>query len=56
MEDLLIERGIDICQEMVRLWWNRLGRCPQVKSGASGWPHARVSPLVLVLQRDVREV
>ena len=24
-EDLLFERGIDICQETVRLWWNRFG-------------------------------
>jgi putative transposase len=23
IEDLLIERGIDICHEAVRLWWNR---------------------------------
>ena len=25
VEDLLIERGIDICNETVRLWWNRFG-------------------------------
>ena len=25
VEDLLIERGIDICHETVRLWWNRFG-------------------------------
>ena len=25
MEDLLYERGIDICHETVRLWWNRFG-------------------------------
>jgi putative transposase len=25
VEDLLHERGIDICQETVRFWWNRLG-------------------------------
>jgi putative transposase len=25
VEDLLAERGIDICHETVRLWWNRLG-------------------------------
>jgi putative transposase len=23
IEDLLFERGIDICHETVRLWWNR---------------------------------
>jgi putative transposase len=25
VEDMLAERGIDICHEMVRLWWNRFG-------------------------------
>jgi putative transposase len=25
VEDLLFERGIDICRETVRLWWNRFG-------------------------------
>ena len=26
VEDLLHERGIDICHERVRLWWRRFGR------------------------------
>jgi transposase-like protein len=26
VEDLLFERGIDICHETVRMWWNRFGR------------------------------
>jgi transposase-like protein len=25
VEDLLLERGIDICHETVRFWWNRFG-------------------------------
>lgn len=25
VEDILIERGIDICHETVRFWWNRFG-------------------------------
>ena len=25
VEDLLFERGIDICHEAVRFWWNRFG-------------------------------
>ena len=25
LEDLLSERGIDICHETVRYWWNRFG-------------------------------
>jgi len=24
-EDLLSERGVDICHETVRFWWNRFG-------------------------------
>ncbi len=31
-EDLLFERGIDICHETVRLWWTRFG--PIFASGA----------------------
>lgn len=26
VEDLLFERGIDICHETVRFWWNRVGQ------------------------------
>ena len=25
VEDLLFERGIDVCHETVQLWWNRFG-------------------------------
>ena len=25
VEDLLFARGIDICHETMRLWWNRFG-------------------------------
>lgn len=25
VEDLLFERGVDVCHETVRLWWNRFG-------------------------------
>jgi transposase-like protein len=25
VEDLLFERGIDVCHEKVRFWWNRFG-------------------------------
>jgi putative transposase len=25
VEDLLHERGIDVCYETIRLWWNRFG-------------------------------
>ncbi len=36
VEDLLFERGIDICHERVRLWWNRLVRCSRGRCGVSG--------------------
>ena len=36
VEDLLAERGIDICHETVRLWWNRFGPILPRKSDASG--------------------
>ena len=26
IEDILFERGIDICHETVRFWWNRFGQ------------------------------
>ena len=32
VEDLLADRGIDICHETVRLWWNRLA----VSDGVTG--------------------
>ena len=25
VEDILFERGIDICHDTVRFWWNRFG-------------------------------
>ena len=46
VEDLLAERGIDICRETVRLWWNRFGplfaadirrRRVQLRRGSPEW-------------------
>jgi putative transposase len=51
VEDLLAERGIDICHETVRFWWNRFGpmvaaeisgrsgacRCAAIRVGAGTW-------------------
>ena len=34
VEDLLFERGIDICHETVRLWWNRGAT---VLAPSAGW-------------------
>ena len=32
VEDLLHERGIDVCHESVRLWVDRFGRKPPMKT------------------------
>jgi len=39
VEDQLFERGIDLCHETVRFWWNRFGRCCQtnVAAGRRRW-------------------
>ena len=36
VEDLLAQREIDICHEIVRFWWNRFGRHCQTNVA----PHA----------------
>lgn len=36
VEDLLFERGIGICHETVRLWWNRFGPMFAADSGSAG--------------------
>ena len=36
VEDLLAARGIDICHETVRLWWNRFGPCSPPTCAGSG--------------------
>ena len=36
VEDLLAERGIDICHETVRMWWNRFGPLFAADVRASG--------------------
>jgi hypothetical protein len=36
VEDLLFERGIDLCHETVRHWWNRFGPMFAADIGASG--------------------
>ena len=47
VEDLLFERGIDICHETVRQWWNKFGPmfAAEIKKrrirAARGWPQWR---------------
>ena len=48
VEDLLFERGIDLCHETVRMWWNRFG--PLFAGDhppAARLTHARLSSLAL---------
>ena len=42
VEDLLFERGIDLCHETVRLWWNRFG--PLFAADTRHLPVCRKSP------------
>ncbi len=37
VEDILFERGIDICHETVRFWWNRFGPLFAAGSGSGGF-------------------
>ncbi len=46
VEDLLFERGIDICHETVRFWWNRFG--PMFAS-------SMLSPMAMAPGRSVRQ-
>lgn len=36
VEDLLFERGIDICHETVRLWWTGSAQCSRLISSGIG--------------------
>jgi putative transposase len=48
VEDLLVERGIDICHETVRMWWNRFGPMfARWHPPPAGEPDAGLSPLAL---------
>ena len=44
VEDLLFDRGIDICHEMVRYWWNRFGPmlAADIRKGAFIIGHIRI--------------
>jgi transposase-like protein len=39
VEDLLAERGVDICHETVRHWWNRFGPRPR-QARLATWPRS----------------
>jgi putative transposase len=54
VEDLLFERGIDICHETVRFWWNRFGPmfAAAIRKAARSKPV--VFPLALAPGRGAR--
>ncbi|WP_409035527.1 hypothetical protein [Novosphingobium sp.] len=64
VEDLLFERGIDLCHETMRQWWNRFGPIfvgdtsfaarPHWPSGSRSW--AKVSHSKLKLQKSGDEL
>jgi hypothetical protein len=47
VEDLLFERGIDICHETVRFWWSRFGQ----RHGRKGPATPSVMSTTLILER-----
>ena len=47
VEDLLFERGYDLCHETVRLWWNRFGPMFAGDPPTPCLTHARLSALAL---------
>ena len=55
VEDLLFERGVDICHGTVRLWWNRFGPLFAADIRNQREPNERIPPLALAPRRDVRE-
>ena len=55
VEDLLHERGIDICHETVRFWWNRFGPMFAAEIRKRRVEGLRSSQLALAPGRGVRE-
>ena len=47
VEDLLFERGIDICHETVQFWWNRFGPMLAADNQKALCPEPFVFPLAL---------
>jgi hypothetical protein len=55
VEDLLFERGINICLETMRLWWNRFGPLFAGHPAPAGEPGGRLLALAMTRGRDERE-
>ena len=54
VEDLLSERGIDICHETVRAWWNRFGPMFAAEIRKRRGAPSFVFQLALASRRSVR--
>jgi len=56
VEDLLSERGIDICHETVRFWWNRFGPifAAEIQEEAIG-EHTDLAAMALASGRGLRK-
>ena len=55
VEDLLFERGIDICHETIRFWWNRFGPMFAKEIRKRRIQNSIVFTLALALGRGVRQ-
>jgi transposase-like protein len=51
VEDLLFERGIDICHETVRVWWNRFGPMFAAEIRKKGVDRMRAHIVLALLSR-----
>jgi hypothetical protein len=56
VEYLLFGRGIDICHETVRLWWNRFVCCLLQRSGSVAFINGRICTGADVRQRRRRAI
>jgi len=57
VENLLFERGIDVCHETIRFWWNSFGANVRRRyPPAAGQPHARVPSLAVAFGRDLMKL
>ena len=56
VEDILFERGIDICHETVRLWWNRFGPMFAAERSVAQQSSRKLTPTVPPTRRSDGQV
>ena len=54
VEDMLFERGIDICHETVRYWWNRFGPMFAAQDPEAAYSSPVILELALASGRGIR--